>query len=190
MNRLPTRYFESIYASEPDPWGFASRWYETRKYAITLASLPREQYARGFEPGCANGVLTALLAPRCARLLATDVVPACVERARAHTRLLGNVDVREMAIPDVWPEERFDLVVLSEVLYYLSPAGLAEVLARLDASLAPGGHVISVHWTGRTNYPMTGADVEARLAAHPRWTRLTRHVDPSFLLSVHERRES
>ena len=60
------------------PWGFADRWYEQRKYALTVASLPRPRYRRAFEIGCSVGVLTALLGERCGELLAVDVAAAAV----------------------------------------------------------------------------------------------------------------
>jgi hypothetical protein len=45
MKRLPDAYFAQIYTADADPWGFATRWYEQRKYALTLAALPRTQSA-------------------------------------------------------------------------------------------------------------------------------------------------
>ena len=36
--------FDDMYARSDDPWGFTSRWYERRKYAISLAMLPQERY--------------------------------------------------------------------------------------------------------------------------------------------------
>ena len=58
---LQAGYFDSMYAASPDPWGLQSRWYEARKYAISVAMLPQRRYARAFEPGCSIGVLTELL---------------------------------------------------------------------------------------------------------------------------------
>jgi len=65
-------YFRDRYVASPDPYGLAERWYEARKYAISVALLPRERYGAAFEPGCSIGVLTTMLAPRCDRLLACD----------------------------------------------------------------------------------------------------------------------
>ena len=39
--RLPDAYFDGMYAGGDDPWQLSTRWYEQRKYAITLAMLPR-----------------------------------------------------------------------------------------------------------------------------------------------------
>ena len=33
-------YFEQLYASDPDPWRFATSDYERDKYAATLDALP------------------------------------------------------------------------------------------------------------------------------------------------------
>jgi hypothetical protein len=62
-----------MYEHANDPWGFADRWYEERKRAITLAALPDRRYRTAFEPGCSIGVLTADLAHRCDFILAGDV---------------------------------------------------------------------------------------------------------------------
>jgi hypothetical protein len=47
-----------------------------------------------FEPGCSVGELTALLAPRCDRLLATDAFQTAVERARQRCAEFGNARIR------------------------------------------------------------------------------------------------
>ena len=65
-------HFEALFTSSNDPWGFRTRWYEARKRSLTLACLPHQRYASGFEPGCANGELSAVLAERCDHLLVCD----------------------------------------------------------------------------------------------------------------------
>jgi len=80
---LDPGYFRDRYAASADPWGLAERWYENRKYALSVAMLPREQYGTAFEPGCSIGVLTVHLARRCDSLLACDAMPEAVASARA-----------------------------------------------------------------------------------------------------------
>lgn len=186
MNRLPGAYFERLYASHPDPWGFETRWYERRKYALTLAALPRERYACAFEPGCSHGVLTEKLAGRCERLVATELVPAVAARARARVRGADHVRVLDLAIPDQWPDGEFDLAVMSEVLYYLTAEGLDGTLARLDGCLLPGAHVVAVHWRGETDYPLTGDGVHKWLDRHARWCRVAGYHEEAFALAVWE----
>ena len=185
--RLSTDYFEKVYRGDPDPWGFETRWYESRKYALTLAALPRERYARAFEPGCSNGALTEKLAARCDALLAGEPVSEVAARARSRLARFPHVEVRELSIPEGWPEGTFDLVLLSEVAYYLTDGGLREVFARTDASLAPGGHVVAVHWTGATDYPLSGRAVHDALQAHPGLRLLGSYTEHDFVLGVYER---
>ena len=51
---LGAGYFDAMYDAAPDPWGFQDRWYERRKYAISLAQLPERRYRSAFEPGCSR----------------------------------------------------------------------------------------------------------------------------------------
>ena len=75
---VPREHFDVLYEGSSDPWDLRSAWYERRKYAITVAALPRERYRSGLEPGCSIGELTRLLAARCDRLLAFDFAESAV----------------------------------------------------------------------------------------------------------------
>ena len=180
-------YFRSMYDGDPDPWGFDRDWYERRKQALTLAALPRERYERAYEPGCANGAISELLAPRCDRLVATDLLDDVAERARARLAHLPHVLVERAAFPGDWPDGSGDLVVLSEVAYYLTDEGLAIAGDRLEGWLRPGGDVVAVHYTEETNYPRTGADVGRWLDGLAFLDRLVTHVDERFELGVWRR---
>lgn len=89
-------YFDEMFAKSDDPWKFQSRWYERRKCALTLACLPSERYAHGFEPGCANGELSAGLATRCDHLLVSDGVDKAVSLARERLNGCPNVENRKL----------------------------------------------------------------------------------------------
>lgn len=185
---LDAGYFRDLYAASPDPYGLAERWYETRKYAISLALLPSERYGAAFEPGCSIGVLTARLATRCDSLLACDAVPEAVESARARTAGLPGVHVERHSVPDEWPPGSFDLIVFSELLYYFDDADLDSVLRLGTGTLSPGGHLLAVHWRHPApDHPRTGDDVHDRLAAHDGLARLACYRDPDFTAEVYAR---
>ena len=78
----PQAYFDRMYQGAEDPWQLDSRWYEQRKYTLTVGSLPRERYRSAFEPACSVGVLTAALAERCDAVQAIDIAPSAVAIAR------------------------------------------------------------------------------------------------------------
>jgi hypothetical protein len=64
-----------------------------------------------------------------------------------------------MAVPHDWPEGRFDLVVVSEVGYFLSPADLQGLVQRVGSCLTSDGVVALCHW----RHPVRGWPLDASL---------------------------
>ena len=181
-------YFDRMYAATADPWRLATRWYEARKYALSLALLPERHYPAAFEPGCSVGVLTRMLAARCGRVLAWDSSAAAVRSAAERTAGLGNVQVERRAIPGEWPGGQFDLVVFSEVLYYFGGTDLDRVLDLGEAALRPGGRLLAVHWRHPVpEYPRGGDEVHAALRARAGLQCLVTHGEPDFRAEVYQR---
>lgn len=180
-------YFERIYSDGDDPWGFESSPYEQRKFDLTLASLPNARYRRVFEPGCSIGVLSERLAQRADELMCLELVPRIAERARFRLARCCHASVSVGTIPDEWPAGSFDLMVFSEVLYYLTAAGLQVSLARARESLALGGHLVAVHYLLETNYPLAGAEVHRQLRQMPWLNEVGSYKESAFELVVFER---
>jgi SAM-dependent methyltransferase len=182
---LGLEHFEALWATEDDPWGLEGSWYEDRKRALVLAALPDPRYRRALEPGCAGGALSALLAPRCAELHCLDVADAALARAR--TRLAGHrhVHVTRGGVPDDLPPGRFDLVVVSEIAYYLGAPDRARCWRTLVDVLEPGGTLLAVHWIREApEYPVTGDAVHDELAGVAGLERLAEHREADFRLDV------
>jgi LmbE family N-acetylglucosaminyl deacetylase len=181
----PVERFTELYAAG-DPWG-AGSWYEVRKRAVVVASLPRRRYRFAFEPGCGAGELTAALAERCERIHAADPVATAVDRARA--RDLPGVHVERAALPDGIPAGPIDLAVFSEVLYYLDDATVAATLDRTLPALAPGADLVAVHWRGwPAEAPRDAAATHRMLRDRSELELLVDHTDEQFLLTVLSRR--
>jgi hypothetical protein len=180
-------YFEKLYAADADPWGFATKWYEQRKYALTMASLPRERYEHAFEPGCSIGVLTEMLAARCDKVRSFEMIPSALEQARLRLRSHPNVLLEPKRIPDDWPAELFDLVVLSEIAYYFDEETLCETLDKLLGTTSFRATVVAVHWRGETDYPMSGDEAHEVIDSARGLERIVEHREPLFSLSVWER---
>ena len=156
--------FEGRYRDSADPWNYKESPYERGKYRVTLASLSRPHYANAFEPACSVGELTAMLANRCGRLLATDVSRTAVETARARCASLHNVRVecRDLRVDFERHTEGspFDLIVFSEVGYYFDVVCLEALARRLAGILSPNGELIAVHWRGHsTDHVLHGDEV-------------------------------
>lgn len=184
MTRIPPSHFEAMYRADPDPWRFATSPYERAKYDATVTALAGRRYERGLEVGCAIGVLTLDLAEVCEALLALDAAPTALAQAAARTAALPHVTVQHGVVPEDWPPGSFDLIVLSEVGYYLDAPTLDTLLDLAAASLAPGGDLVAVHWTGPTDYPLTGAAVHQALHAHPDLALITNTRTATYRLDV------
>ncbi|AGF73236.1 SAM-dependent methyltransferase [Corynebacterium halotolerans] len=164
MNR---NFFEVLYAGTEDPWELETSDYEARKYALTLAALPRHRYRSGFEPGCSVGVLTARLAERCEHLEAWEPIERPRLRCRERVSAAGLTERVTVTGEELDPDAAFpaaDLIVLSEVLYYLPEKKLGPTLQRLFAAAQPGADIVAVHWRSRDEgMEMTGDEAHAEL---------------------------
>lgn len=182
---VPATYFHTMYEHNPDPWALASRWYEQRKYNLTVAALPKDRYRSAFEPGCSVGELSVRLAARCDRLLSCDREPSATSTAAAKLSGAGHARVERRIIPDQWPQETFDLIVLSEILYYFDPPTMQRILDHALASLEPGGTLGATHWRHPVpDHAQTGDAVHDALRALPQLMPVCRHTEPDFTLDV------
>ena len=174
---------EIVHRERSDPWEVDS-FYEVRKRAITLASLPRERYRRVLEVGCSIGALATDLATRCDHLLAIDASETAVDLATRRTADLAHVDVRRARLPEEWPDGRFDLVSISEVGYFLSPRELDAVVESARRARTDDGHLLLCHWRHQpVGWPLAGPAVhDAFLATGA--PVLVEHHEPDFVLHV------
>jgi SAM-dependent methyltransferase len=160
---LDAAYFDGLYADKPDPWDFETSDYEARKYDATITALGEERAGRGLEVGCSIGILTRRLAARCDALVATEVSRAALDQAKARCGDLANVDFRLVTGAAEGFDGAYDLIVLSEVVYYWDDDDLDAVAAGIRATLAPGGRLLLVHYTLETDYPKSGDDAVTAL---------------------------
>ncbi len=180
----PLRRFATLYAEHGDPWRSES-WYERRKRAVLCASLPRERYRSGFEPGCGTGALTVELARRCARLHATEPVPEAADQARRATADHSEVEIATFALPDGVPDGPLDLAVFSEVLYYLDEQSVHATLLATVRALEPGGDLVLANWRGwPAEAPRDETATAALVRARPELVEVVEHRDEDFVIRV------
>jgi cyclopropane fatty-acyl-phospholipid synthase-like methyltransferase len=163
--------FDRRYQDEGDPWAYCTSDYEHAKYEATLHACGPGPFADALELGGSIGVFSAMLAPHCARLTTIDFAPSAVQTARQRLAPYPRAEALLGEIPAAIPDGPFDLIVASEVLYYLENEALAETINKLEHVLAPGGRMVAVHWRpAGPERPFTAADVHSRLTQLP-WLR-------------------
>ncbi len=180
--------FDARYREDNDPWRVLSSAYERRKAGVVMASLPHDRYHSAWEPGCGVGALTRLLAQRCDHVVATEASAAAARLADQRCADLSRVRVHHSALPECPLTGAVELVVASELLYYLPD--LPGSLDVLWGRLVPGGTFATVHWrhdgtdmtsSGEALHAVLSDDAEARGAR-----RLVHHLDEHFVLDVYQ----
>lgn len=154
------RRFDALYRDEPDPWRVSSSEYERAKYEATLSALGSWRFSSVLEAGCGIGVLSRRLALRADRLLGIDVSEVALASARRLNGDLAHVEFARAEIPRQWPAPgrgtAYDLVVLSEILYFLDAGEVVEMATLCVRDVAPGGACLLVNWTGPCDLALDG----------------------------------
>ena len=155
----PPSVFDEIFRKSPDPWGYTTRFYETSKFRATIRALPKVKFKNAFEIGCAIGVLTQKLATKCDRLLSVDFSEVGLEEARKRCAGLPQVRFEQMQIPQQFPTEKFDLILFSEVGYYLTMPDLLTTKQKIIDQLLPGGYLLMVHFRSQVESFILNGDI-------------------------------
>ncbi|WP_169448507.1 PIG-L family deacetylase [Ornithinimicrobium pekingense] len=193
--------FDGLHRDDADPWDVRGAWYERRKRALTLAALPHERYGVALEVGCSVGALAADLAARCDRLVAVDEAAEALRRAREAAGVpgrgpggggRGQVELTRARLPEEWhvvPED-VELVVVSEVGYFLSPNRLRTLARRVRGTLEGRSRatVLACHWRHEiVGWPLRGDDVHALLEEELGLPRRSCLVEDDVVLTVWSR---
>lgn len=156
------QHFDHLYRTTSDPWAYRTSAYEQRKYDATLAGLLRPRYAHVLEAGCSIGVLSARLAARSDKMLALDFSPLAIEAAAMELTGFAQANARRATLPGDWPSGRYDLIMLSEILYYLSLEDIDTMAQLVARDGADGGECVLVHWQGATQTDISANDARDR----------------------------
>ena len=176
--------FDALYRASRDPWGTSSRWYERRKRALLMASLPHAHYERVYEAGCGTGHVSIELSDRATHLLAGDASVEALAIARAALAGRSNATVEHHVLPAQWPPGAFDLVVLGEVLYFLDDAARASVARDAREATGTSGIVVACNWRHAIEgWGHRGEDVHQRFSEELALPRLYDYRDDDFVLT-------
>ena len=171
-------------SATPDPWDFETSAYEAQKRAATLAAIAGKRFARALELGCSTGRLTVELAEVSDRIVAVDCSATALAMAEDRLEPL-RVTLERMDVPASWPSGTFDLVVISEVLYFLSREEVAQVAGKCADSLTAGGTCLLVNWTGENNLPVSGDEAVAIFEEHASLTLAARSRAEKYRIDLY-----
>jgi cyclopropane fatty-acyl-phospholipid synthase-like methyltransferase len=181
--------FERRYRRDGDPWGYRSSVYELAKYDATLSACGTGPFVSALELGGSIGVFSGRLAARCEALTTIDWSPTAVAAARTRLAAFPTANAIVGEIPHAIEPADHDLVVASEILYYLDDDALTTTLERVHEVLVTGGRMVAVHWCpSGPERPQTAASVHALLRSLPWLRTIADRSTADYLLDVLERR--
>lgn len=194
------------YASSTDPWNYEVRPYALEKFQAAIELLDGVRngacFARAWEIGCSEGIMTARLAQICERLCAVDYIPLALQRARARCSGFSNIsfsrwDLRRDRAPGM-----FDLIVITDLLEdFRRRRDISRACDKLVNALAPGGYLLygdllgnpdrrRIHnsWLGR--FLLRGAPniIRHLVHAHPSLVEVARRETSMHLLALFRNR--
>lgn len=164
-----------------DPWDYATVSYQRDRIRTEVEMLDvirgSGRFANALEVGCAEGMFTELLAERCDALLAVDISPVALARARQRLRAQEHVRFAELDLRVDPLPETYDLIVVIHALEYIrNPIHVRRARNKLVNGLRPGGYLLvgtmkvtEMHenaWWGRY-FLRSGKRINAFFAEHP-----------------------
>lgn len=141
-----------------DFWELESSEYERARCARLIDVLRDARYPRALELGCGAGYFTRLLAPQTDRLVAYDISPSAIARARGAGTADTPIEFRAGNAMDYgWRDDGpWDLVTMNETICYLgwlySFFDVAWFAAELHAATRPGGRFLMANSMDKHGY--------------------------------------
>jgi SAM-dependent methyltransferase len=164
-------HFERLYARGPDAWGCDKESMHHERIRFIVDSIPARPIARALELGCAEGQMTELLAARAQSVVAIDFVEEAVHRARARCSGLAHVEFSVGDLRAGLPSGPFDLVLGSDVFYYLSPSELRAALRAIAGLVGERGALVAAEFSpGAARLPSRLPDLLRLARESPAWT--------------------
>ena len=152
MKPITLAGFDAKFAGNDDPWRTFDDADEALKRRAILHAMGPGPWGRVLELAAGNGSNSAAIAPRALRLDATEATASGTALvARAIRPRTGRARAIRLAVPARLPRQRYDIAVVAELIYYLSPCAMAQAARDVAGVLRPGGVLVLAHH--RVDYP-------------------------------------
>jgi 2-polyprenyl-3-methyl-5-hydroxy-6-metoxy-1,4-benzoquinol methylase len=179
MKPISPAGFEQKFLANIDPWNYTTSAFERYKRDVLLRACGCRTFGRGLELACAIGMTSRCLAQRCLRLLAVDSSLTALAEAKRRTRDSERITFRQALLPNETPRGPFDLIIASEIAYYIDQHALYQLLRKLEMALSPNGRIVFLNHTRQF-------DDAAQLPALAH-KRLRRKLENTMHIVFHER---
>lgn len=188
MRPITLAGFDAKFAGNDDPWRTFDDADEALKRRAILHAMGPGPWGRVIELAAGNGSNSAAIAPRARRLDATEATASGTALvAKAIASRGKRARAIRLAVPARLPRPAYDIALVAELLYYLTPRAMAQTARDVAAALRPGGTLVLAHH--RVDYPdfaQHAAHIQRRFLAATgvRWrVRVARRTGRWIVLS-------
>ena len=193
--------FDSIFTETQDPWETTTSAAEAERFAVTFATLDAaqvERFSSAVELGCAEGIFSERIAPRCDELLALDFSEVALRRARERLAGHSGITFRRWDMRNESLSGTYDLVIAMGVLTSLyRPGDVRRISESVVRAMKPGGYllfsdvrqstVFETSWWGR--YLLRGGEqIRRLLTANAELEKLRSAETASHVFALYRRR--
>jgi SAM-dependent methyltransferase len=159
VSRRAREFFDELWG-KGDPWDIEGAELTRRGHDRMIALLDGRRYRRVLEIGCGAGVFTRRLSTIADAVVALDIAPAAIERARALNAGPAAVEFCVANVMDYDPRAGgpWDLVVMAEMIYFLGWLypffDVAWLASQLFSATAAGGRLLLANTMYGMEHPL------------------------------------
>lgn len=174
MRPITLAGFDAKFGDSDDPWQTFEGPDEVLKRKAIIHAMGSGPWGRVLELAAGNGSNSAGIAPRALRLDATEATEsgtALVRKAvgcRRGGSRAGRTRVLRLAVPARLPRQRYDGVVVAELLYYLTPRAMGRTARDVARAIRPGVLVLAHHRIDFPDFAQHAATIQRRFLAETR----------------------
>lgn len=138
------RVYDLAYRLKNDLFESEASEYEQHKLNRLIEIICQQNYKNVLDVGCGIGILAEKISPCCQRIIGIDFSPKAISLARNRCGKLENVSFLERDIRTFDFQDDYDLIIFSEVLYYLEDKFIERIINRLKKNLSDSARIIIV----------------------------------------------
>jgi len=151
--------FNLLYSIRKDPFNVANSKYELKKREIILNLMSRRMHKNALDIGCGTGILTNFFTQHCKKITAIDFSQKAISIAKSNCKNNVNINFIVADIRKFESNEKFDLFICSEVLYYMKSSDIDLTLEKIKKMAEPDALLLQV---GRANDTIVAPRIESQ----------------------------
>ena len=139
-----TIFFDFIYRLNKDPFKVVDSNYESEKLNTIKNVLGKRKFNSALDIGCGTGYLTVELISVARRIIGIDISKTAINTASDNFRKVENINFICGDVCDLDTNNKFDLFICSEILYYLNPTEIEKLIEKIHLISTEDSYLIFI----------------------------------------------